>query len=129
MTDTTTRIFVESGNFDAISVRKTSQRLGLRTDSSVRFEKGQDVHNTSQALSRFLDILMQYQSNIRIGAFSEFSDSCDEIVLNVPHVYLEKKIGTALNSEKVIHGLQKLGFEVTTEDKSYFILVPSWRAT
>ena len=38
-TDVTRRIYVESVSFDAISVRKTSQRLGIRTDSSVRFEK------------------------------------------------------------------------------------------
>lgn len=38
-TDTTRRIYVESASFDAISIRKTSQRLGIRTDSSVRFEK------------------------------------------------------------------------------------------
>ena len=38
-TETTKRIYLESASFDAISVRKTSQRLGIRTDSSVRFEK------------------------------------------------------------------------------------------
>lgn len=37
--ETTKRIFIESATFDAITVRKTSQRLGIRTDSSVRFEK------------------------------------------------------------------------------------------
>lgn len=38
-TEKTRRIYVESASFDAISVRKTSQRLGIRTDSSLRFEK------------------------------------------------------------------------------------------
>lgn len=38
-TETTRHIYVESASFDAISVRKTSQRLGMRTDSSLRFEK------------------------------------------------------------------------------------------
>ncbi len=35
----TSRIYLESAIFDSITVRKTSQRLGLRSDSSVRFEK------------------------------------------------------------------------------------------
>ncbi len=38
-TDNTRHIYVESASFDAIAVRKTSQRLGIRTDSSLRFEK------------------------------------------------------------------------------------------
>lgn len=38
-TDATRHIYVESASFEAITVRKTSQRLGIRTDSSLRFEK------------------------------------------------------------------------------------------
>jgi phenylalanyl-tRNA synthetase beta chain len=38
-TDTTRRIYLESASFDPVTVRKTSQRLGIRTDSSMRFEK------------------------------------------------------------------------------------------
>ncbi len=38
-TETTRNILIESATFDPVSVRKTSQRLGIRTDSSVRFEK------------------------------------------------------------------------------------------
>lgn len=38
-TESTRRIYVESASFDPVTVRKTSQRLGIRTDSSVRFEK------------------------------------------------------------------------------------------
>lgn len=38
-TETTRNILIESATFDPVSVRKTSQRLNIRTDSSVRFEK------------------------------------------------------------------------------------------
>jgi len=38
-TETTRDILIEAATFDPITVRKTSQRLGIRTDSSVRFEK------------------------------------------------------------------------------------------
>lgn len=37
--ESTRRIYVESASFDPVTIRKTSQRLGLRTDSSMRFEK------------------------------------------------------------------------------------------
>lgn len=38
-TEATRNILIEAATFDPVSVRKTSQRLGIRTDSSVRFEK------------------------------------------------------------------------------------------
>ena len=38
-TETTRRIYVESASFDPVTVRKTSQRLGIRTDSSIQLEK------------------------------------------------------------------------------------------
>lgn len=38
-TDATRRIYLESASFNPVTVRKTSQRLGIRTDSSMRFEK------------------------------------------------------------------------------------------
>lgn len=49
--DTTTVVF-ESAMFDAASVRLTAQRVGLRTESSARFEKGLDYHNTVPAINR-----------------------------------------------------------------------------
>ena len=49
--DTATVVF-ESATFDAASVRLTAQRVGLRTESSSRYEKGLDYHNTVPAVER-----------------------------------------------------------------------------
>ncbi len=53
--DTTTVIF-ESATFDAVSVRLTAQKLGLRTESSARFEKGLDAYNTVPAIERAAEL-------------------------------------------------------------------------
>jgi phenylalanyl-tRNA synthetase beta chain len=50
--DTSTKIFLESAWFDAVSVRKTSKRHGLKTDASFRFERGTDPEMTLIALKR-----------------------------------------------------------------------------
>ncbi len=47
----TTRIVLESANFEAACIRRTSSALKLRTDASMRFEKAQDPVNTLRALS------------------------------------------------------------------------------
>ena len=50
VSDITTTIFIESAYFSPISIRKTSKRLGLSTDSSYRFERGIDPELTVYAL-------------------------------------------------------------------------------
>ena len=62
----TTRIVLESANFQAASVRKTSVALKLRTDASMRFEKSQDPVNTVRGLARALELLEQVSPGIRL---------------------------------------------------------------
>src|ERR1700709_1946132 len=50
--ETTKNIFLESAYFNAVSVRKTSKRHGLKTDASFRFERGTDPNMTVFALKR-----------------------------------------------------------------------------
>lgn len=52
ITETTTNVFLESAYFNAVSVRKTSKRHGLKTDASFRFERGTDPDMTVTALKR-----------------------------------------------------------------------------
>ena len=66
ISDTTTSIVLESANFNAASVRKTSVALKLRTDASMRFEKSQDPHNTVRALARALELLPLLSPGIRL---------------------------------------------------------------
>ena len=57
---TTTSLFLESANFHAATIRRTSMRLALRTDASARFEKAQDPANAELAVHHFLHLLQQY---------------------------------------------------------------------
>ncbi len=62
----TTRIVLESACFNASSIRKTSSRLKLRTDASMRFEKAQDPATTVRGLRRALELLDQVSPGIRL---------------------------------------------------------------
>lgn len=53
----TTTILLESAIFDGTSIRRTSRKVGLRTDSSMRFEKGVDVGGVILALDRAAHLL------------------------------------------------------------------------
>ena len=64
--DTTTVIF-ESATFDAVSVRLTAQKAGLRTESSARFEKGLDANNTVPAIERAAELVEMLGCGENVG--------------------------------------------------------------
>ncbi len=60
VTDETTTVVIEAAYFKPINVRRTSSRLGLRSDSSARFEKGVDPNRVLEAADRAVQLLQQY---------------------------------------------------------------------
>jgi len=55
--DDTTTILFESANFDSANIRQTSRSLGMRTDASARYEKGQDPHQAATSINRAMELI------------------------------------------------------------------------
>src|SRR5579862_5261820 len=55
----TTKVLLESANFDAVSIRKTSRALGLSTEASYRFERGADVEMARFACNRAAALIQE----------------------------------------------------------------------
>src|SRR5690606_10199307 len=58
VTDSTSKIFLESAYFDPKTVRRTSMHHDLRTDAATHFEKGVDMNNVPMALQRAIDLII-----------------------------------------------------------------------
>ena len=132
ISDTTTSIVLESANFNAASVRKTSAALKLRTDASMRFEKAQDPHNTVRGLARAMDLLPLLSPGVRlVGGLADRSDRLREpapVTLDLD--WLARKLGRELEPYQVTSILESLQFSVTeVGPKVLSVTVPSWRAT
>ncbi len=112
-----------------MSVRKTSQRLSIRTDSSVRFEKGVDPTLPVLASARYEQLLMYVLSDAEYqGSFIHTtSEKATQITLT--HTYIEDRIGTEISESTISDTLARLGFSVTQNASNYTITVPSWRDT
>ncbi|NCQ53529.1 MAG: hypothetical protein GW803_05625, partial [Caldiserica bacterium] len=52
ISEKTNAIIIEAANFEPVQIRKTSQKLGLRTESSMRFEKSLDPNLCELAIAR-----------------------------------------------------------------------------
>ncbi len=128
----TASIVLESANFQASGIRKTSSALKLRTDASMRFEKAQDPRNTIRALARARDLLPMLSPGIRlVGGLADRSDKLSEPVpVPLDLDWLARKLGRDLEAGEVRRILESLQFGVAeTGARRFSVSVPSWRAT
>lgn len=132
ISESTSRIVLESANFNASSVRKTSSRLKLRTDASMRFEKAQDPINTIRGLDRALELLEQVSPGIRLvsGVADAYRPPPPPPPILLPLEWLDRKLGRVIPPSEVRAILESLEFQVAETGPGVFsVTVPSWRAT
>ena len=132
ISEKTTRVILESANFQASSIRKTSAAIKLRTDASMRFEKAQDPVNTVRGLARAIELLQEISPGIRLvgGVAESRRETAPPAPIDLPLAWLERKLGRAIDSAEVREILQRLEFRVSEPEPGLFrVGVPSWRAT
>jgi len=131
ISDNTTTIIFESANFDATSVRRSATALGLRTDSSARFEKSLDPYNCDIALRRAVALIQEMCPSARV--VSDVIDvahmSIQKTVIDISISFIHEKIGVDIPEKDIIHILERLGFDIKQKKEILSITVPSWRAT
>jgi phenylalanyl-tRNA synthetase beta chain len=130
--DTTTRVVLESACFHAASIRRTSAKLKLRTDASIRFEKSQDPLNTLRGLARAVELFEQVSPGVRMAG--GLADCKTDLPVPPPIVlpmdWLVRKLGRPIEPAQVRAILEALHFGVADAAPGVFsVTVPSWRAT
>ena len=129
--DDTTTLLLESATFDGVSVRKTTTRLGLRTDASMRYEKMLDPELCKLATERLLKILTDLDEGAEvISAFSDaYVKHYPEITLEFDKRYVDRYTGIDISTETIVETLTSLGFGVKLDGDAFTVKVPSWRST
>jgi phenylalanyl-tRNA synthetase beta chain len=132
ITEKTRSIVFESANFNAVSVRRTSSSLKLRTDASMRFEKAQDPANTVRALARAVELMRELAPGARlVGGLADVGRPLKPAPhISLPLDWLKRKLGRDITPDQVRDILERLAFHVTAGEARVFdVAVPSWRAT
>ncbi len=128
VSETTKTVVLESAIFDRKSVRKTYKRLDLRSDSSIRFEKGIDYNITEIAVNRACELLTKYANGVVYrGTVSvemeKFVNKTVEVSLGRINGYL----GTSISKEEIDRIFKSLRYHYIDVNGSYTIEVPSDR--
>lgn len=128
ITSNTTNILLESAIFDARHVRETAKRLGIRSESSIRFERGINPDTVEVALNHAASLIQE----IAGGKISEevLVGSCVDFPVYKVKTSAEKighKIGIKLSNDELISILSDLGFEYEESSSDILVTFPHRR--
>ncbi|MCI5052400.1 MAG: phenylalanine--tRNA ligase subunit beta [Simkaniaceae bacterium] len=122
ISDGTTKVLLEAANFSATFIRKTSRSLGLRSESSARFEKGIDPQGPERALARAAELLGGNASAIHLeGAF------LDKKPVKLRTDRINKLLGTQLSPGEVEELLKRLEMQLKKNGDNFTVTPPSYR--
>lgn len=131
ITNDTNMVVFESANFEHGCIRRASTALGLRTDSSARFEKSLDPNLCETALKKALELTLQICPKARIA--SQIIDIGNYAVnvgpIELPFNFVFKKLGVQIPEKEIVKILTALGFKLKPKKDSWQVEIPTWRAT
>lgn len=126
VTEGTTRIFLESAYFDAVSIRKTSTRHLLRTDAAKCFEKGTDPNRTVEALGRAVALLQEYAgAELDGGLIDIYPERIEKATINISLDYINRTLGEDMSADTVKALLKALNMEYVANGDDFAVGVPT----
>jgi len=128
VTSETKDIFIESAYFNSNSVRKTSTAFGLRSEASIRFEKGTDPNIVIDAVNRAASLMVELAGGEMVSGIidsNNHSVADKEIQLSV--VQINNRLGTDITKDQMIELFKRLQFKVIEFEGQLIISVPTRR--
>jgi len=125
----TTTVFVESAYFDSVHVRKTSKRLGIKTDASFRFERGTDPNMTVYALKRAALLIKEIAGGqISSDLVDIYPTKIEPFKVGFSYKNCTDFIGKEIDKTIVKTILTSLGIEISSEGSDALMLsVPPFK--
>jgi len=128
ISSTTKDIILEAAVFAPLSVRKTSARLGLRSESSTRFERGVDINQTKFAADYACYLLSKYASGkvLKNEAFTGVEHISDKEI-SITNQYVERSLGIKIKTSDIVNILHRLGFKSRVKEDYITAIIPNRR--
>ena len=131
VTDATTTIVVEIAWFQPLTVLQTSNRLGLRSEASARYERGCDPYVIDTALARFAELLHETCPDLQVhpgtddGRGPGLPAQTRSTQVRISEV--NRILGTDLAADDLPGLLDPIGFAVSGDGPVRTVAIPSWR--
>lgn len=126
--DNTKNILIESAYFNPVNIRRTSKALGLRSESSARFEKGIDIGGCVRAANRAALLMQQLAGGtVAKGVIDNYPNPVVEKTVSLRPARIEHFLGIAIPKEKIEEILTSLQFKVQHQEQEMLVTVPTFR--
>lgn len=126
--ENTKTVLLESAVFYGPNIRRTGRALGLRTEASLRFEKGLDPEIAMLACERACQLIEELGiGKISKGYIDVYPVIQEKVRLKLDHKKINRLLGTNISLNKMAEILKKLNFEVGGENGELYVIPPSYR--
>ena len=130
--DDTTTILFESANFDAANIRQTSRSLGMRTDASARYEKGQDPNQALTSVNRAMELVELLScGDVVPGMVDSYPTKREERKFDFKPCGICALLGvetSALGYEQICEYLNRIGIQTQISENHITATIPTFRA-
>ena len=127
VSNNTKNIILESAYFNPVSIRRTSAAHGLRSDSSVRFEKGIDPNMQKAAIQRAVELILELCPNATVEASVGVVNKEEEKEVVISTSYINNYLGITLSTEEITSILESLSFSVEVNGEELTVKIPTRR--
>lgn len=127
--DKTVDVLIESAYFSPTNIRRTSKALGLRSESSYRFERGADVGISDWASQRAAQLILETAGGqLAAGVVDVYSKPAEPKQLSLHFARSKDLLGVGISHAEQVSYLAKLGLAIVKQEPGECTFsVPSWR--
>ena len=129
VTTSTKNLILESASFNASYIRKTSERLGIRTDASKRYENKYSPMFASKGMGDFSAYLFEMDKSASFGEITDwYPNPVQENKISISPDYIARKLGAELTPDFIEEVLGRLLIKVEKKGSEWVLTPPVWRA-
>lgn len=127
VTESTKNIIIESANFASGNIRKTSRKIGIRTDASARYENEITPEKTAEAMSYVISLLSEHAAgeNFRVGKTKDvYPKPQQSFTVSVSIQEVNVLLGTSFSEKDIEDILKKLRFVFSVSENHFTVTAP-----
>ncbi|MBO7217987.1 MAG: phenylalanine--tRNA ligase subunit beta, partial [Clostridia bacterium] len=126
--DDTTELLFESAKFRRDSIRKTARALGIRTESSGRFERGIDINNSMYAMERALQLIYELDAGDIVDGVIDLNEGLPEDrIISTTVEGITSLLGVEVPKDTIVEILNRLELDCVADGENLTVRVPSIR--
>jgi len=127
VSENTNNILIELAHFDNISIRRTSRRHSLISESSYRFERAVDTENFDYVMNRLTDLIIEIAGGEVCDINDVYPVKKEKNICQLSLDRMNRFIGKVIPKEKVIEIFNKLEIKVVDKGNTLELTAPSFR--